>query len=290
MSYDLYFRPRQGTPKPGVFRGYFSARPHYKIDSSQAIYTNEDTGVYFIFDDCTDNAQSDDPEDPGHPYAVSINYCRPSFFILEAEPEVSAFVQKLDLLVSDPQVDGMGDGEFDRDQLLTGWNKGNALGYAAILKDPKSRATIKSLPRATLMRSWAWNLERAAFQDKLGESKFVPCVFFFLVDDQPATIAAWPDGIPIAVPEVDYIFIPRKELAPRKLFRRIEDVCLVKYADVLPLLAKHRSSEHSSLVLAYDVPPPEIADFVRNLAPTTATLQGVTVDTILDRELVESVV
>jgi len=290
VSYDLYFRTRQGTPKPNAFREYFSARSHYKVESSLAIYSNDETGVYFIFEEHTDDAAGNDPEDPRHPYALSINYCRPSYFILEAEPEVTAFVQTFDFLVSDPQIDGMGDGEYNRDQLLHAWHKGNALGYSAILRDPKNRGAVNSLPQATLLRFWAWNIERAALQDKLGDSKFVPGVFFFLVDGHPATVATWPDGIPIAVPEVDYVFIPRKELAPRKLFRRVEDMTLVSYKDVLPLFERHRSPEHPGLVLAYAAVPPDIAAFIQSLPPTTSVLQGVPADSMLDRELVESVV
>jgi len=290
VSYDLYFKPRQGSAKRGAFQQHFSARPHFAIESSQAIYSNEDTGVYFIFDEHPDDAPGGDPEDPGHPYSLSINYYRPSYFILEAEPEVAAFVQALDLLVDDPQNDGMGVGTYDRGRLLSGWRKGNEFGYSAILRDPKNRATVSSLPKETLMRAWVWNLERAALQDKLGDSKFVPRVFFFVVDGQPATVTTWPDGIPIAVPEVDYVFIPRKEFAPRKLFRRAEDMALARYQDVLPLFQRHRSTERSGLVLAYDSPPADVAAYLRNLAPTTAQLQGVPADCMLDRELVESVV
>ncbi len=52
MSYDLYFKSRKPESKPDAkaFAAYFKQRKNYEVTDKQAIYENEITGVYFIFD------------------------------------------------------------------------------------------------------------------------------------------------------------------------------------------------------------------------------------------------
>jgi hypothetical protein len=288
MSYDLFFKPRSGECiAPDAFDDFFSSRSNYKVDLPQAWYQNEETGVYFVFELHSDTA---DNEAQTFPVSLNINYFRPSYFILEAEPEVTAFVRHFDLVVSDPQLDGMGDGDYNPDLLKSGWNHGNAFGYSAILKDPENRPTVTCLPAQILLRSWAWNHRRNSLQAILGESKFVPRIIFLSVNGLPATAALWPDGIPIAVPEVDYFIVPRKELAPRKLFLRTEDHTVVAYKDALPILERYRSTNEPGFVLSYDSPPRDIAAFVKALPKSELAIQGVAADSMLDKELVERVV
>src|SRR5207244_3141265 len=130
------------------------SRRNFKIDLPQAVYGNEDTGVYFVFDL---QGQPDDGEGSAYSAALNINYFRPSFFGLEAEPEVTGFVRAFDLTVVDPQVGGMGEGEYSADLFLNGWNQGNEFGYSAILNNPDNRKGVVSLPTARLMAAWKWN-------------------------------------------------------------------------------------------------------------------------------------
>jgi hypothetical protein len=286
MSYDLFFQPRQGYIDENAFKDYFSSRLNYTVNMPQAWYQNEETGVYFVFE----LSQGDEIEEGEEQYAVSlnINYFRPSYFILEAEPEVTAFVKHFDLLVSDPQTDGMGDGEYSADLLIRGWNHGNAFGYSAILNDPANRPDVKHLPTDILKKSWSWNLQRVALQNELGESVFVPKIIYLVMDGKPVTAATWPDGIPIAVPEVDYFIVPRKELAPRKFFRRVEDHTFISYVAALPILEKYRSQENSKFILGYDAPPKDVVDFVQNIPRVQLVISGVAPDSMLDTELVQN--
>jgi len=71
--------------------------------------------VYFYFNfaekTAVDTGQSDDEsldETLDYPIAFNLNYYRPSFFVLEAEPEVTALVRQFGLVVMDPQMQGMG--------------------------------------------------------------------------------------------------------------------------------------------------------------------------------------
>ena len=86
-----------------------------------------ETGIYFHFFFQTQETTEDDGDEPREyfPVAFNVNYFRPSYFILEAESEIMAFVKHFDLLVSDPQCEGMGQGEYDAAKLVRGWNFGN---------------------------------------------------------------------------------------------------------------------------------------------------------------------
>lgn len=283
MSYDLYFKPRSGVVDRSKILAYFSSRLNYAVDPPQAWYRNEDTGVYFVFE-MQNERELEGAVD--YPVALNINYFRPSYFVQEAEPEVTAFVRKFDMVVLDPQMHGMGEGEYDPELLKSAWNHGNDFGYSAILRDPKNEQKVTSLPSATLLCAWSWNLERQRLQNNLGESKFVPRVMFILLDGDVKTAAVWPDGIPIAVPDVEYLIVVRKELAPRRLFRRVEDRTIVALKEALPILQRHGTPDvNGTLVLDYNAPTDEIAGYVSSLPADKRMVKALPADQVLDREL-----
>jgi hypothetical protein len=207
MSYDLFFKPRIGTFKQERFFEYFRLREHYVQSSLQFWYKNEDTGVYFSF-------EFQEPDQAGLPVALNINYFRPSYFILEAEPEVTDFVRHFDLLVSDPQMHGMGEGDYQTDLLISGWNHGNEFAYSTLTDAVSQRDNISSFASAKLFRIWTWNRSRKKLQRQVGDSKFVPRIIFIRIDQQIFSAAVWPDGIPALIPPVDYLIVPRKKWLP----------------------------------------------------------------------------
>src|SRR5262249_55072286 len=163
-----------------------------------------------------------------------------------------------------------------------GWNHGNEFGYESILRDPANRKNLISLPTNDLMSAWAWNHARNQLQDELGESKFVPLTIFLLIDGRPATAAVWPDGIPIAVPLVNYFIVVRKELAPKRFFQRVEDQTLVSQERVLPIFRRFGTPRSDgTLVLNYLDPPPEIRAFVEALPKSEHQISGFAADDVL---------
>src|SRR5262245_29767647 len=147
MSYDLYFKSRSGEPSVSAedFASFFRARPNYEVSEQQAIYQNEATGVYFIFDIGDEESEE---EEPGLlPLSFNLNYLRPHIFGLEAELELSTLVKQFDLLVSDAQIDGMNEGEYSADGFLRGWNTGNEFGYQSILSQSPDHQPM-TLPTA----------------------------------------------------------------------------------------------------------------------------------------------
>jgi hypothetical protein len=278
MSYDLFFRPRGGSVDAGACRDYFTGRG-YRVEAGQAWYANEDTGVYFVFDL---------PEE-GADFAFNLNYFRPHFFVLEAEPEVAAFVRAFELEVSDPQIGGMGEGEYRSAGLIAGWNQGNRLACQAMLSQDRPPADVLHLPSAELERIWRWNRDRRARQQAVGDGRFVPMIMLFRMDGRAVTAAVWTDGIPLVVPPVDYLMVHRHQLAPRRLllFRR-EEIIPVSWADAAPVLESHGGLDADGVVtLNYDAPPEGVAGWIRSL-PSRPMPGRVPADQVIDRELIEA--
>ena len=124
MSYDLFFVEPKVTLEQ--FSEYFSDRKRYRVENAQAWYENEDTGVYFSFD--YSNEREEDPDAPDGNVAFNMNFFRPHYFALEAEPEVQSIVNHFGFRVFDPQTHGMDDGPYSSDGFFAGWNHGNRFG------------------------------------------------------------------------------------------------------------------------------------------------------------------
>ena len=285
MSYDLYFTAPEITYQQ--FADYFSTRPHYQLNEEQAFYQNEGTDVYFSFDYTSEDAEAEEPAG-GH-VSFNINFYRPHFFGLEAEPEVRALVDHFGFEILDPQNDGMGEGPYASEGFLRGWNAGNEFGYRAILGSDQPPESVDSWPTEELDSMWRWNCEKVEHQNRLGEDYFVPRIMAIRSGPDLASVAVWLDAMPCLIPRVDYLMIGRKELAPRRFFRRTEDSCLVPLADALPLIERFatRDCARPAFFLHYASPPAEILQFVRALIPLDEKLEAVSLDQILNRELVE---
>src|SRR6267378_2211378 len=287
MSYDLYLKPRSGDFSQERFLSYFQTRSPYVVQGHQAWYQNEDTGVYFSFETHARRSEGED-DDPatGYPVSFNMNFFRPSFFALEAEPELSHVVNEFDFVVLDPQTDGMGEGGYDPSRFLSGWRRGNEFGYSAMLGDPKNHTDIASLPAGKLERIWRWNHARSKLQQELGESVFVPRIMFFK-DDVVISAVVWSDGIPTAFPsEVDTVVVYLKELAPRTLFRRKETIASASWNSIRALVERFGRSHGNAVIGDYSTPPKEVVSFLRNVTPRSQTLVGVSADSVLDAELV----
>ena len=173
MSYDLYFT----TPKVSRadFEGYFATRPNYEVANDEAMYGNDDTGVYFSF--MHNDGPPEDEDDFDYTVAFNMNYYRPHFFALEAEPEIRAFVDRFSCGVHDDQMDGMGEGAYSREGFLSGWNGGNEFAHRAFLSsegEPTPPDHVWSKPTDELERIWQWNHAKESRQNLIQEDIFIP--------------------------------------------------------------------------------------------------------------------
>jgi hypothetical protein len=286
MSYDLYFKSQGQDSKPdsGAFAEYFKKRRNYKVSDKQAFYQNETTGVYFGYDL---NTEADEKESDMLPVRFNLNYFRPHIFGLEAEPEVASFVKEFELLVFDPQIGGMGDGEYSTNGFLNGWNKGNEFAYESVLKrNPQS--PIHSLPTLRIDECWRWNAARDGLQKEFGENVFVPRYMFVQRGDVIVTTVVWPDGIPIAMPDSDTILVQRKSILPKRFFRSVEDMAFTARRAMDEVLGSFPIKQGALPyhLLDYTSAPESVVVRLRQLEPTKEKLEAISVDQILNAEMV----
>lgn len=284
MSYDLYFN-RSAEVTLEEFKVFFANIPHCKAEGTQAVYQNEATGVYFLFELATA------PEEDGPAYKVgfNLNYYRPHFFGLEAAPVLKAVVDGFGFEIHDPQNSGMGDGPFSEEGFLRGWNAGNVFGYRAILRTDPQPSEPHSRPTAELEAIWRWNFEKESVQQKLGESVFVPRIFWVILDGKLKSAAVWPDGIAELVPVVDLYFIEREQLAPRRFFTKKKDSCLAHRRDLEAVFGPFQLNGYSLPCHMFDqqLPSKKVKRFVEGLRTPAQKPNGIAMDQVLNRELVE---
>jgi hypothetical protein len=287
MSYDLYFKTKQANESPSLeaLTNYFRTRKNYEVGEKQAFYSNKSTGVYFPFD----LGEQEDIGPQAIPVTFNLNYFGPHIFGLEADTELSPFVQEFGLEVSDPQTHGMGEGEYSREGFLRGWNTGNELGYRAVLSQ-KENETVLSVPAAKLDALWGWNFAKDDLQNQLGEGVFVPRIAFLASGGMLKTAVAWIDGIPVAMPEVDTVLIPRRDLAPRKPLSQKQDIASATWNELQPLFSGFpvKVGFLPYRLLKYNEVPASIGAFIKNLRPMSSKPEIVPVDRVLDAELIEA--
>lgn len=278
MSWDVYLRPRNGDLDKQELITHLLQRKHYSGSEAQAFYENADTGVYFSFEPVNDEEFAD------YPILFNINFLRPSFFIQEAVEEVGHVVEKYDLLVAYSEEDPLVPQEFRREEFANTWMRTNQGSAAAILSDASEASDVNVAPRATLMRAWQWNYAIEGLQEELGETVFVPRILFLKTELGVSTAATWPDGIMIAVPEVDYFLVPREQLAPKRLLLRKADIAIANYEQARPLLEKYTTERYGARVLDYGLPPPDVQAFVTSLPKMPPGMEALAPDSVLDAE------
>jgi hypothetical protein len=270
MSYDLYFEAASGK---GIdrksFAAYFKGRPNYQAGKGQAIYQNEDTGVYFIFDEPAEGAA-----------AFNLNYFRPHVFAIEAAIELEKFDKAFGMTVIDPQGDAEEPVPFSKENFFKGWKEGNKLAYKGMLKEHDKPP--HAWPAKKIRAVWEWNYNRGSEQERVGENLFVPAIFAIEVAGRAVSVAVWPSNHTIVLPEVDMVLVPcdqKSQTGTEAALERWEDVhAVVKaYQEKRPGLARYRLDFKEEW-------PPEIAAFLGRKRQDVGQLTGVGMDELLDKE------
>jgi len=284
MSYDLYFT--SPSISADEFNNYFSQNPLYELNNGQAFYQNEATGVYFFF-----NHESGNEDDFEFNVEVSfnINFYRPHFFGLEAANEVERFISYFNCEIEDPQNEGMGNNLFTKEGFLKGWNAGNLFAVKAFRK--QSKLPINLMSSEILEKIWQWNYSITEKNRIYGEGLFIPKIIFMEVDGVFGSCAVWPDAIPTFVPNVDYLYVPRRENAPKKLLqKRTEDNCIISNTDFPKFFSDYVVEDTG--IKAFKLPNPVTPNFIKRyvseLTAFDGQIEGVASDTVINQELTET--
>ncbi|MGG6898167.1 hypothetical protein [Rhizobium sp. BR 315] len=280
MSYDLYLNFKPGVRMKDI-HSFLAARAHYKANGSRFMYENELTGVYFMLNPSEKKKGFlRSSEIKAH---IEINYCRPSFFGLEAEIEIAELLKRFPCQIYDPQMNGMGDGPYSGEGFLRGWNGGNEFGMTAVLS--QSDAPIWCLPASQLHKAWQWNYSQPIRQASCGDKQFVPQVLYMNVAGYAHTVAVWGDGLPSILPEVDFVLVARPGPDGKGVFG------FVPWAQVTELLtAIGYQTGPDGFNLDYETPPKPVIDFVSLVAPVDPSeIVRLSPDRVLDGELVSRV-
>jgi len=286
MSYDLFFTAPKISEKE--FEAYFSQNPHYKLNNGQAFYSNEITGVYFSFD----YEENGDYPENNVEASFNLNYFRPHFFGLEAAVEVEKFVSHFNCEIEDPQTHGMGNDVFTKAGFLKGWNNGNKFGVGAILSRSENPTPPDVMPTAALEQMWEWNFSINEKEMRLLEDIFIPRIMFFRVDGVVGTGAVWPDAIPTLIPDVDFLVVPRRESAPKKLFKKkVEDRCVILKSDFPDFFSNYVLEDGG--IRAFKLPTPEtpifIKKYISRLDAFDGEIERIANESVLNKEIVDSI-
>lgn len=270
------------------FHAYFNGRPHYHLSPHQAWYENEETGVYFSFDLQPEAATT---------AVLKLNFFRPHFFALEAEPELAALVDHFQAGVRETSKGASGRestaSTYESDNFLSAWNQGNAEAYTAMLQQKRSCRYLQGRPKEELEKVWRWNFQRTARMEELPPGVHVPKLMYVTVEEDLVLTCIWSDAMPVLLPMVERVILHRKAMAPSSFFQgRKEDSCFLSWEEVLPEVSSHHVSGYE--FPAYQLPErrpgdpaPEFVQFFRKQKKTWEVLEGLEPDKILNRELLE---
>ncbi len=291
MSYDLFLKPREGDISFPQLAGYFGSRPGYQRGENEFWYHNGDTGVYFSIYFRGADAGAD-IERPGFPLHFNMEFYRPSFFAFEAEAEVSSLVRKFDLIASDPQALGMGEGDYDGEKFLNGWHSGNGFAYQAAqeLKANDEQVNVLTLAQHDLHGMWGWNRNRVRYQKHLGEAYYVPPIWPMKIEGHVTTATMWPDGIPTFIPKAKFLIIPRDKYGPKGGANTKKDMAIIPWEQVEPIIGKYseKIQDDGYLINSYEQVPADVESFIKELPSSDVHAERVAFDSVLDLELWKS--
>jgi len=261
MSYDLnFYKKCTDSIAKEEIAAYLTQLPHVTYNGeTEWFYENEQTGVYCSFDYYEPSSDDEEYEDEydeeererlkgfeSTGFSFNINYIRPQFFGIECFPIVDKFVEDLGLYISNPQELGTPE-KYEPGVLGQQWAETN-LKFSGFNAE---KAGLHYLDRDKSNASWEFCYKRLALQYILGEEYFVPGIYYIKPFDSEEikTLCVWPEHIPVALPEVDYVLIQKKI---KKLFKEKTEEGIIAYSELKSRLGQYFTQGKSYMLLDPD--------------------------------------
>lgn len=208
MSYDLTLTKKPGTSSltHDAFDAWVKTTPHWETyGTGDGAYDDPSSGADF--------SVRVDGDAPDLTLVLTMSGNANHVAGLDLVRAVRQLVDRFELQVNDPQMEGMGQGPLDEAKLLSGWNFYN--GFATkTTHQLLGQAVPPHMPAAKLEATVAWNRARAAAEDA-GETRddwFVPRISYLRAEDGTAgSYVAWVGGQGY-LPVVDVIVTPLGQL------------------------------------------------------------------------------
>ncbi len=293
MNYIIHFQTKNAEKQIShrQLKEYFTARGSYSVNDYQALYSNEDTGVYFTFEYGGIRASDFNQTLKILPVFFNISFGKPHIFVLEAEVELAEFIHHFDLVVSDLSMHGSSYMEYNELDFYRFWSAGNEAFYREKLRhNPELK--MFSLPVQEMEKIWRWNFHVSDMQAELGQQLFVPKVMLIEYQNTFNTAVVWTDGIPITLPKVEKAILYRRGFTSGIRIGKKEDIALVNISEIEPFLKDYPvTTEHLEYyTIIYKEPPKDIKHFIQSQkAVKNEELKFIPFYDIHDRELIEKI-
>ncbi|HTJ03569.1 MAG TPA: hypothetical protein VL492_12325 [Methylovirgula sp.] len=262
MSYSLYFHLKPAVLHEDMFY-YFVGRAHYAANGDAFVYENPDTEAFFQVR--FRSGRNFRLKKTVVSVEFEINYFRPSYFAIEAEKELSAFVAKFQPQIEDPQMHGMDEGPYSGEKFISAWNFGNVFTtHNAIKREPEKK--IASMPSELLRASWSWNYQLPARRRDFDCRCNVPKIHLVWMKDRICRGIIWPCAAPIVLPHVDYVALADTTLAMPRF-------ALASWSEVIDVIqGAGFDTKRDPIQLEYSVIPTAIKDWFADKNPTDPDL------------------
>ncbi|MCL2714769.1 MAG: hypothetical protein FWD68_09370 [Alphaproteobacteria bacterium] len=280
MSYDLFlnFAP---AVKKNVLVEFFHKRQNYTLNEGGIVYSNDDTGVYFMLHFKENRSLFSSVTIPC--LHICINYLRPSFFALEAEIEIAAITAHFPCRIDDPQAEAESGGETF-EGFLRAWNARNRQAVAAMQADGKAPVQVATLPRRELEESWRWNYARREGAGHPLRDQFLPRIIYARVGGRVGTAVIWGNAVAARLPRVDFVFVGRTETGTGTARPVVGVVPWEEFASVLENAGFAQGED--GFELNYASAPEGIVEFVRTVeAADMTTVVPLAADRIVDADV-----
>ncbi|MFB6376137.1 MAG: hypothetical protein ABEN55_24135, partial [Bradymonadaceae bacterium] len=204
---------------------------------------------------------------------------RPRIYGREAAEELEAFAESFASALAE---------DFDAEAFRVDWEATNR----GVIESGGAEGSSQHLVADDqLEAAWEWNRVRRELMEDLGGSMFVPRILFFRDAEGVRSGVVWPDAIPMALPEVDFVLVSVPEhVDPSQDASRAHRISYEEFVEAAAEVADEIDDPVPHLQLRWSEAPNE---FVRELTSEENVadpddLTGLGIDSIFESSLIHA--